>query len=212
MPDFRPTAINIPVVSDIRTIASQFTFLNNVIITELKPYRFPPTFPDAGLGYNGALGHPVICDLTFQQATYPDPATGNNVVTPALRIETVIMTITQTKNIVKTTIQGRNGTVKEYIGDGDYMVDINLVITSNANGQYPRDEVGDLIRILKAPVSIPVTSWYLQQLGIDYLTIEKLQLPTGARRPEPTATYDTGQQRYPLNHSIKLRCCAPTLK
>ena len=189
-------AYDIQTLSDIQTIASQFTFLDNVIITQLKPYHgFGPDVADKGL-YNASLsGNPVMCDVTFLETTYQD-SYGNTINTPRMQLETVIITTTQAKSIVSTQVQGRDGTVKEYIGMGDWKVDINLIITSGTNGVYPRDAIADLMLILKAPVALPVSSWYLQQLGIDHLVVDSYSVPqtAGAYSQQPitiTCSSDT---------------------
>jgi hypothetical protein len=83
------------------------------------------------------------------------------------------MTVNQSKNIVTTQIQGRNGTVKEYIGMGDYGIIINGIITTkNGNGHYPIDEVRDLKLMLNANKPIKVASTYLQNLDIKTIVIK----------------------------------------
>lgn len=120
--------------------------------------------------YLSALGTPILADLTFFGDTYTDDF-GNEVSFDTLRLETVLITLNQTKNIVRTPIQGRPGTVKEYVAMGDYMVKIDGILT-NVNGSYPKDQLSDLKNMLIAPVSIAVTSWYLQLFDIDYIMID----------------------------------------
>src|SRR5690348_6833399 len=80
--------------------------------------------PDAGL-YKSLLGTPVMQDLTFGTATYTDQDTGREKKTPVITLINFLLTVTQEKNIVKTPIHGSNGTIKEYIGLGDYQIKIN---------------------------------------------------------------------------------------
>ncbi|MEI8137589.1 MAG: DUF6046 domain-containing protein, partial [Bacteroidota bacterium] len=70
---------------------------------------------------------------TFSNLSLTDKSTGNTIV-----IDTALFNVTQTKNIITTSIQGRNGTVKEYISLGDYNVTIKGVLTGT-NGLYPLD-------------------------------------------------------------------------
>ena len=88
-----------------------------------------------------------------------------------LRIDTVLLSISQTKNIVKTAIQGLNGTVKEYIADGDYEINIKGLIVSE-NNQYPSADVASLIEICKRSENIRVTSNFLNLFSIDDIVIE----------------------------------------
>jgi len=75
------------------------------------------------------------------------------------------------RNIVKTEIQGRNGTVKEYIGEGDAQISFRGVITGG-NGHYPKQEVYNLMQLVKAPVSVPIVSDYLNNLGINAVVFD----------------------------------------
>lgn len=119
--------------------------------------------PDKTL-YLSTLGTPVYTDLTFERITY---GTSNNQtkVVPEIRLQTILITVSLTKNIIETAIQGKDGTVPEYIGAGDYQITINGIICG-ANGHYPKDEVAQLKKMFDAPRSIPVISWYLQNLDI----------------------------------------------
>jgi len=115
--------------------------------------------------YKSALGTPVVIDLTFQSVTYTDFTQNRQVTTDQVRVETVLCTVSRPTIIVKTQIQGRNGTVKEYISKDDFQVSINGIITGQ-NGQYPEAEALAVQRMAEAPVSIPVVSRFLNGMGI----------------------------------------------
>ena len=98
-----------------------------------------------------------------------------------LRIDMVLITVSQSKNIIKTSIQGLNGTVKEYISDGDYTLQINGAIFSDKNtNEYPEDDVLKLIRICRKQETIRVESKFLNRLDIDDIVIENYKLTTKA--------------------------------
>lgn len=120
--------------------------------------------------YKSQLGTNVYADVTFQSVTYVDDE-GNERTTQPMTFAAILVSVTFPRNIVKTVIQGRNGTVKEYIGEGDAQVSFRGVITG-MNGQYPALEVADLKEIIKAPVPIPVVCTYLQRLDIDTIVFE----------------------------------------
>lgn len=120
--------------------------------------------------YKSSLGTPVFTDLTFEEVRY-ELGDGSIRRVPNIILQTILITVSQSKNIIVTQIQGRNGTVKEYIGMGDYEVTINGII-AGPNGHYPIDEVHALKQMLDAPVAIPVTSWYLQNLDIYSLVVK----------------------------------------
>lgn len=164
-------------MADIITdLARAFDMQNvRIMMPSPNPYGAIPatTTPDAPL-YRSKLGTPVYCDIKFTGQSYTDNS-GKVLSFPDLVFETVIMSINQSKNIVKTEVQGLDGTVKEYIGLGDFVVSINLIVTG-PNGQYPRDKVALLRQMLMAPIPVAVTSWYLQIFGISYLVVESFSI------------------------------------
>jgi len=78
--------------------------------------------------------------------------------------------------VIKTEIQGRDGTVKEYIGRDDAHITINGVITGS-NGVYPREQVKALKEWLDAPVSKSIVTWWLDNLGISEIVVENYTIP-----------------------------------
>jgi hypothetical protein len=122
------------------------------------------------------LGTPVFADLTLKGGSYTDNITGNVITYPEIRMAAVLLTVSFASKIVKTEIQGRDGTVKEYIGQDDAKVQIQGVITGT-NGHYPAFEVAQLNEWRRAPVSKAAVSSFLQNLGIDNLVVESCDLP-----------------------------------
>jgi hypothetical protein len=92
-----------------------------------------------------------------------------------IRVDTVLFRVDMQKNIIATPIQGRNGTVKQYISDKDYLVSISGIITG-LNGIYPIDGVTNLLKILKAPIALQINSWYLQLFDIYNLVVDSYEL------------------------------------
>lgn len=154
------------------------------------------TVKDSPIGIS-ALGTPVYTDLTLSGCKWIDNLTGRTETCPAdrfrsgaqsaitntpqqggfyMNLETVLMVVHQPINIVKTEIQGRNGTVKEYIGAADSEVQITGMITGR-NGVYPRDEVARLKKWLDAPVAKGIVSWWLDNLGISNLVVADYDFP-----------------------------------
>lgn len=58
--------------------------------------------------------------------------TNNNI--DGILLKTCLVTINQTKNIIKTSIAGRNGTIKEYMSDGDYLITVSGIIVNEDLG------------------------------------------------------------------------------
>ena len=135
----------------------------------------PYTAPDPAL-YNSTLGTPIFCDVTLKGGQYTDNVTGKVVSFPEIRFETILVTIDFAARIVKTDIQGRNGTIKEYIGEDDAKISFQGIICGS-NGHYPALEVSKLNEWRKAPIAKGVVSTYLQNLGISDIVVEDISLP-----------------------------------
>lgn len=170
---------NVPIIPTLirsgTQIARAFN-LRNVQIQQPRKsdYQIDQGQPQDEQLYLSALGTKVLVDLTFHGTTYVDED-GNTFSFPDFVCETVLVSVNQTKNIVKTPIQGKKGTVKEYIGLGDYQVNINGIIVG-PNGVYPRADVQILKVMLCCNEAITVTSWYLQMFDINSIVIDSFDI------------------------------------
>ena len=117
------------------------------------------------------IGVPTLTSLAFQY---------NNV-----RVELVecIITVNQEKNIVTTPMQGRDGTVKEYISDGDYTISVDVAVSSyvidqkgqsdfNDSHAYPLSQLEDMIAILKIKDTLEVHSDFLTLFGVNNVVVK----------------------------------------
>ena len=148
--------------------------------TELKRdfnIPFSPT-KDEPIATSSVLNTPVFSNIVFMGRDYTD-IYGKTQTYPSLEIQTVLFGVTQSKNVIKTAINGLDGTVKEYISQGDYVVNIQGVLVGG-NGIYPRQAMNDLIQICQASEPIEVESWFLQSLGIYQIVIEGYDFPQEA--------------------------------
>lgn len=148
--------------------------LQNVKVVNAKGDNFDGKIPqttnrDKAL-YTGPLGTPVLADITFKGRTYINNF-GKEITFSDVTLITVLLNVSRPKNIVKTVIEGRDGSIKEYIGLDDYHVTINGIINGD-NGHYPIDEVRALADVLDASIPIEVVSRYLQNLNIYNLVVE----------------------------------------
>lgn len=82
----------------------------------------------------------------------------------AVRLDAALISVSQTKNIVTTAVQGRPGTVKEFTSRGDYMINVRGIMIGNDAYTYPQDKVVALLDILKLGTNIYVASNYLIEL------------------------------------------------
>ena len=128
------------------------------------------------------LGTPILDPFTFKGGSFfelDDTKKENAIPFPddkgadglGLTIPNMIIEVNQTKNIITTPIQGRDGTVKEFISRGDYLITLTGIINGKMDEEtgevrdignvYPEDDVNKLITICEVPGSLEVTSTFL---------------------------------------------------
>ena len=108
--------------------------------------------------------------ITIESVTYID-RDGTTKITPAISFLSILVDISYPRKVVKTEIQGRNGTVKEYIGEDDAQLSFRGVI-AGTNGSYPWNLVKELTTVIQAPVAIPVACKHLNEKGINSVVFE----------------------------------------
>ncbi len=118
--------------------------------------------------YLSKLGGAVFSNFNVQAGTYTK--NGQNYSFDEIKIDIALFEVQYSKNVITTSIQGRDGTVKEYISDADFVVNIKGILLA-PNNKFPLDEFVSLIKVLKAPVPIKVNSWYLEKFGIYNLVV-----------------------------------------
>ncbi len=111
------------------------------------------------------LGRNVLTDLVVRV-----PEKG------VLTIPDVTINISKQKEIVKTAIVGRAGTIKEYITDGDYQLSISIGIVSvDENNQiidqYPESAISTLREVLEENQSLEASSTFLDVFGINKIVV-----------------------------------------
>lgn len=105
------------------------------------------------------LGTAIFSDLQFG-----DIFDENGVLIDIHRpVDTALFSVQQVKNVVRTNINGRDGTIKEYIGMGDYQINIKGVICGE-NGVYPSEDVENLMKFMIYGQSIPIDSKFLNEV------------------------------------------------
>ena len=126
------------------------------------------------------LGTPVFDEVIIKGGEYfelRDIKKENPVPFEGVLLQTVLLEATQTKNIITTTIQGRNGTIKEFISDGDLIVTMTGVLVGESRldensevgtivqtgNVYPNIDMAKLITICKIPASIEIISGFLSR-------------------------------------------------
>lgn len=115
------------------------------------------------------MGRYALCQLTLRRSDGQE-----------LTITDAVCAISRGKNIVTTQMVGRNGTVKEYINNGDYQVNIAVGIQAVRDGvmvdEYPADGLKELRKFLDSSDALGVHSEFLKMFDITSLVVKDFSL------------------------------------
>ena len=75
------------------------------------------------------LGTPVFSNIVFEPGSFIPLDGGDPISYQGIDLDTVLITVSQGKNIITTNIQGKSGTVKEYVSDSDFIINVQGVLT-----------------------------------------------------------------------------------
>lgn len=140
---------------DADTIFTEQDAINAAIIDSNE------TFSDS----RSKFGLPVFDEVLFEKLQYTSNE-GTNIIVNPFSMGTCLCEISQTRNIVTTPVAGKNGTIKEYISDGDFQINIKGVLASLFQNVPPKDSINQLMGFCKSPVEFNVTSNFLAYFGI----------------------------------------------
>ncbi|HWY13258.1 MAG TPA: DUF6046 domain-containing protein [Bacteroidia bacterium] len=101
-----------------------------------------------------ALGTPLWDYLIIRGGTYTDRLRGQ-ITYPDIRIETVLINITQSHNLVLTDIQGRDDEVIEYTGKKSFRINFKGGIFGNNNNR-PKNEIADFVNMINSNKPIKI--------------------------------------------------------
>ncbi len=144
---------------------------------ELQSYLGTPVYDSFIFGYLNDKGRNNYIDEF-----------GNTVSFEPMRLIEVLVSVQSTKNIVSTSVPGRNGDVHQYMSKGDYVITLNgrisgmyntlkdeFQLTTNIR-EFQRT-LGSLIKICEIGYSMPVASRHLQRFGINNVIITNYTMP-----------------------------------
>lgn len=88
-----------------------------------------------------------------------------------------VLSIDQTKNIVKTPMPGKDGTVKEYISKGDYIITASAgILNEMGDHTYPLDQLKTLADLLELDKTLDIQSDLLDVFDITGVVVEGFRL------------------------------------
>lgn len=114
------------------------------------------------------LGTPVFSDVLLHKQDQQE--------FEGVQLVNCLVEVEQSKNIIRTTVQGRNGTVKEYISDGDYIINLKGAITRTFKSNYPKEEMIQFLELLKQNKSLKVLSEYLLMFGVYEVVVDRYKM------------------------------------
>lgn len=110
-------------------------------------------------------GRYVLCELTLEKS---DGA--------RLVLADAVASVRRERRIVSTALTGRDGTVKEYINEGDWSVNLVVGIQSTSGGRivddYPSRELMELKKYLDEKSSLRVHSSFLEVFDISRIVVK----------------------------------------
>nr|DAT95362.1 MAG TPA: hypothetical protein [Caudoviricetes sp.] len=114
-------------------------------------------------------GRYVLCELTLCRNE-----------SELLVINDAVCAVSRTKNIVTTQMVGMDGTVKEYINEGDYQINIVVGVAAVRNGvivdEYPEEGLRELSAFLDEKAAIKVHSAFLEIFDIGSIVIKSFSV------------------------------------
>lgn len=169
----------IPVANEIK--GQSELILKNVGLSFIKPKFYnidtdgianenADSESDGNIG--NLLGMPVFDSIIFKNPTgnatqtFADNQNSNLVNDNDLILTTALITANKNKNIVVTKVQGRNGSIKEYVSDDDYQINIRGVIVGKYANKRPIDELKKLEDFCNSPLEIDVVCPFINDLGV----------------------------------------------
>jgi hypothetical protein len=159
-----PRRITIPLPSNMSIesgiVSTIKTSLYKSIIKQVEIYdrmNENPSDNFAGETVVGMLGTPLFSDVTLQSTS--DPAR-------QITLDTALVTISRAKNIGRSTVTGRNGTVKEYFSMDDFEISISGQLTDEIPTRYPQEAVTLLKKLLEMPEAIKISGPFFAMFEI----------------------------------------------
>lgn len=124
--------------------------------------------PNINLVKSQMLGTPVVDQFIIKREidtlTNFFPQTSPNYA----KFDAATIVINQTRNIVKTPIQGRNGSVLEYISDDNYEINVKAIMCGLDPDTAPLTELEQLLGLLTEPNELVLSCDFLTTFSIQY--------------------------------------------
>lgn len=122
------------------------------------------------------FGLPIFDTVLFEPLEYTDDDGNDVTLDTPLILDIAVIEINQAKNIVKTQRAGKNGTIKEFMGLGDYSINIKGWLTTELATAHPDQTTKEFYQFCKAPKELKVSSVFLSYFDIYTIVVESFQV------------------------------------
>ena len=113
------------------------------------------------------IGSSVFNTTIFESIAIIDPTTNESIYFE----DAPLISVTQRKNIIRSEVTNRPGSVKEYISMDDYEIKIIGLLCNHAGNALPFDKIEDLNNLLKSNQTLEIESRLLNACGIFNIVI-----------------------------------------
>lgn len=167
----------------IRKLPIRIPRIEDVALKYVRPkfFKFDSVAPQE-IQRVSMLNSPVYDGLTFFEGVWVDEDGFDNYY-PELNFDSVLVRVSRKKNIVKTTLAARNGTVKEHISFGDYEIQVDGFLVSEDRNSYPTDLIREFHLLANSPEQVKLKSKLLDLFEIDTVVIENWSVKPEVGKP-----------------------------
>lgn len=137
-------------------------FIGGQVMKVAMQEKNPQVEPNMSVGLKDWYSRPVFSDVILRY--------GND----SVEFINALLTVDQAKNIVRTSIAGRNGQVIEYVGLNNYTIKLSGNIVGKV---YPKEQIKTLIGVIKMPNTLDMFSKYLEMFGIFSVVVTNYTMP-----------------------------------
>ena len=117
-------------------------------------------------------GRYVLCELRIE-----------NEAGEGMTLSDAVVSVSRERRIVSTALVGRDGTVKEYINEGDWQISIAVGLQGMENGAiadvWPDESVRELRKLLEAKEALRVQSPFLDVWSISRMVVKSVSATQG---------------------------------
>lgn len=119
----------------------------------------------------------VFDNVVFVAGSYTNNE-GEVITYPKIRLDAVQLVVERTKVIVDSRVAGRDGTIKEYITNGDYEISLSAIIAPKLLGlERAEKQLQELALLETVPQSVRVRSKVLQEIyDVDSVVIRQINI------------------------------------